>query len=160
MLNKSSNVDRSSIPDPLLAARRGWEGGSRNICMRMRQHVRLKRSRLTSGKRKTLAPVQRAPRKQHANVNNSKKYKMSTDVRCRIYEGVCPPARRNAGAPEAMWSGGGSHFKRALVLSHHFSGRQYLIKLYCMMDTRLLVAIVGRQKYTKVIPRPLALILL
>jgi hypothetical protein len=59
-----------------------------------------------------------------------------------------------------MWSGGGSHFKMALVLSHHFSGRQYLIKLYCMMDTRSLVAIVGRQKYTKVIPRPLALMLL
>jgi hypothetical protein len=34
----------------------------------------------------------------------------------------------------------GQPFKMAL----HFSGRQYLLKLYCM-DTRLLVAIMGRQ---------------
>jgi hypothetical protein len=36
------------------------EGGSRRICMRMRQLVQSKRSRLTSGKGKTLTPVQRA----------------------------------------------------------------------------------------------------
>jgi hypothetical protein len=29
------------------------------------------------------------------NVNNSKKYKMPTQVRCRIYKGLCPPSKRN-----------------------------------------------------------------
>ena len=40
--------------------------------------------------------------------------------------------------------------KGHLLLSHHFSGRQYLLKLYCM-DTRLLVAIVGRQTPTLIL---------
>jgi hypothetical protein len=31
-----------------------------------------------------------------------------------------------------------------LLLSHHFSGQQYLLKLYCM-DTRLLLAIMDRK---------------
>ena len=37
--------------------------------------------------------------------------------------------------------------KGHLLLSHHFSERQYLLKLYCM-DTRLLVAVMGRQTST------------
>jgi hypothetical protein len=40
--------------------------------------------------------------------------------------------------------------KGHLLLSHNFSGRQYLLKLYCM-DTRLLVAIVGRQTSTLIL---------
>jgi hypothetical protein len=55
-----------------------------------------------------------------------------------------------SGAPEAMWSGGGSISKGHLLLSHNFSVRQYLLKLYCM-DTRLLVAIVGRQTSTLIL---------
>ena len=42
-----------------------------------------------------------------------------------------------AGAPEAMWSGGAAISKGHLLLNHHFSGRQYLLKIYCM-DIRLL----------------------
>ena len=40
--------------------------------------------------------------------------------------------------------------KGHLLLSHHFSERQYLLKLYCIrMDTRLLVPIMhGRQTLT------------
>jgi hypothetical protein len=34
--------------------------------------------------------------------------------------------------------------KGHLLLSHHFSGQQYLLKLYCM-DTRLLLAIMDRK---------------
>jgi hypothetical protein len=34
--------------------------------------------------------------------------------------------------------------KGHLLLSHHFSGQQYLLKLYCM-DTRLLLAITDRK---------------
>jgi hypothetical protein len=41
--------------------------------------------------------------------------------------------------------------KGHLLLSHNFSGQQYLLKLYCMMDTRLLVAIVGRQTSTLIL---------
>ena len=41
----------SPVPDPILATRRGGEGGSRRICMRMRQLVQSKRLRLTSGRR-------------------------------------------------------------------------------------------------------------
>jgi hypothetical protein len=37
--------------------------------------------------------------------------------------------------------------KGHLLLSHHFSERQYLLKLYCI-DTRLLVAIMGQQTST------------
>jgi hypothetical protein len=37
--------------------------------------------------------------------------------------------------------------KGHLLLSHHFSERQYLLKLYCM-DTQLLAAIVGISKRT------------
>jgi hypothetical protein len=40
--------------------------------------------------------------------------------------------------------------KGHLLLSNHFSGRQYLLKLYCM-DTRLLVAIVGQQTSTLIL---------
>jgi hypothetical protein len=37
--------------------------------------------------------------------------------------------------------------KGHLLLSHNFAERQYLLKLYCM-DTRLFVAIMGRQTLT------------
>ena len=50
----------SPVPDPLIL-----EGGSRRICMHMRQLiVQSKRSRLTSGKGKTLTPVQRARKRK------------------------------------------------------------------------------------------------
>jgi hypothetical protein len=39
---------------------------------------------------------------------------------------------------------GGTISKGHLLLSHHFSGQQYLLKLYCM-DTRLLLAIMDRK---------------
>jgi hypothetical protein len=41
--------------------------------------------------------------------------------------------------------------KGHFLLSHNFSGQQYLLKLYCMMDARLLVAIVGRQTSTLIL---------
>jgi hypothetical protein len=53
------------------------------------------------------------------------------------------------GAPEECEAAGAAISKGHLLLSHHFSGRQYLLKLYCM-DTRLLVAIVGRQTSTSI----------
>ena len=40
--------------------------------------------------------------------------------------------------------------KGHLLLSHHFSKRQYLLKLYCM-DTQLLVAIMGRKTSTLIL---------
>ena len=40
--------------------------------------------------------------------------------------------------------------KGHLLLSHHFSGRQYLLKLYCM-DTRLLVAVMGWKTLTLIL---------
>jgi hypothetical protein len=35
--------------------------------------------------------------------------------------------------------------KGHLLLSHHFSGQKYLLKLYCISDTRLLLAIMDRK---------------
>jgi hypothetical protein len=52
-------------------------------------------------------------------------------------------AENQCGAARAAIS---THFKRAL----HYSERQYLLKLYCM-DTRLLVAIMGRQTSTLIL---------
>jgi hypothetical protein len=45
---------------------------------------------------------------------------------------------------EARDAAGAAISKGHLLLSHHFSERQYLLKLYCM-DTRLLMPIMGRQ---------------
>ena len=48
------------------------------------------------------------------------------------------------------WRGQPFQKLRQLLLSHNFSGRQYLLNLYCM-DTRLLVTIMGRQTTTLIL---------
>jgi hypothetical protein len=67
-----------------------------------------------------------------------------------VHEGALLPTLLCTGAPEAIEAAGAAISKGHLLLSHHFSGRQYLLKLYCM-DTRLLVAIVGRQTPTLIL---------
>jgi hypothetical protein len=67
-----------------------------------------------------------------------------------VHEGALLPTLLCTGAPEAIEAAGAAISKGHLLLSHHFSWRQYLLKLYCM-DTRLLVAIVGRQTPTLIL---------
>jgi hypothetical protein len=53
----------------------------------------------------------------------------------------------NQGCRKQCEVAGAAISKGHLLLSHNFSERQYLLKLYCM-DTRLLVAIMGWQTLT------------
>ena len=54
-----------------------------------------------------------------------------------------PQSIFRTGAPKQCEAAGAAISKGHLLLSHHFSGQQYLLKLYCM-DTRLLLGIMDR----------------
>jgi hypothetical protein len=65
------------------------------------------------------------------------------DVIFQIRVGVLDVVSKQ-GRRKQCEAAGAAISKRHLLLSHHFSGQQYLLKLYCM-DTRLLLAMMGRK---------------
>jgi hypothetical protein len=57
----------------------------------------------------------------------------------------------NQGRRKQCEAAGAAISKGHFLINHHFSGQQYLLKIYYSMDTRLLVAIMGRQTSTLIL---------